>query len=112
MLASHRSSVKLSWREASGEKSRVRVRLRDKHELKGYISQIDQDSFQLEIDQDGFEVHDAKDRLVTLPYAEVEKIRDCKPRPGNAIVGLMIVVVVAVAAIVVLEVAKPKHQYP
>jgi hypothetical protein len=53
-------------RRGTGEKSRVMVRLRDKTEVKGYISQIDATSFQ---------VTDAKTgKAMTLAYNEVEKV--------------------------------------
>jgi len=53
-------------RRATGEKSRVKVRLRDKTELKGYISQIDASSFQVTEEKTG--------KVMTLGYADVEKV--------------------------------------
>jgi len=35
-----------------GEKVRVRVKFRDGHELKGYITRIEEDSFELQTDPD------------------------------------------------------------
>jgi len=58
-----------------GVGAHVRVKLRDKHELKGQITQIDDSSFQLVIDQDGLDAQSEKDRQITIPYAEVDKIR-------------------------------------
>ena len=53
-------------RRGTGEKSRVKVRLRDKTELKGYISQIDASSFQVTEEKTG--------KVMTLGYADVEKV--------------------------------------
>jgi hypothetical protein len=53
-------------RRGTGEKSRVKVRLRDKTEVKGYISQIDASTFQVTEEKTG--------RVMTLAYADVEKV--------------------------------------
>lgn len=53
-------------RRGAGEKSRVKVRLRDKTEVKGHISQIDATSFQVTEDKTG--------NVMTLAYADVEKV--------------------------------------
>ena len=53
-------------RRGAGEKSRVKVRLRDKTEVKGHISQIDATSFQVTDDKTG--------KVMTLAYADVEKV--------------------------------------
>jgi hypothetical protein len=53
-------------RRGTGEKSRVKVRLRDKTEVKGYISQIDATSFQVTDEKTG--------KAMTLAYNEVEKV--------------------------------------
>jgi len=50
----------------TGEKSKVKVRLRDKAELKGYISQIDDISFQLTDKKSG--------KVTTIAYDSVEKV--------------------------------------
>ena len=74
-----------------GEKSRVKVRLRDKTELKGYISQIDDTSFQLTDNKTG--------KVTTVAYDNVDKVG----RPGMARstrIVLYIGIGVAAAAIV------------
>ena len=53
-------------RRGTGEKSRVKVRLRDKTEVKGYISQIDATSFQVTDEKTG--------KAMTLAYNDVEKV--------------------------------------
>jgi len=53
-------------KRAVGEMSRVRVTLRDKTDVKGYISQIDAASFQ---------VTDKKGQVRTIDYAQTVKIR-------------------------------------
>jgi len=50
----------------TGETSKVKVRLRDKTELKGYISQIDATSFQLTDKKTG--------RVTTIAYDSVERV--------------------------------------
>ncbi len=77
-----------------GEKSRVRVRLRNKAEVKGYISKIEDTSF---------EVSDKKiGQATTIPYAEVEKVRGSGLSKGAKIaliVGAAVVVTAAAIAI-------------
>lgn len=53
-------------RRGAGEKSRVKVRLRDKTEVKGFISQIDASSFQVTEEKTG--------KVITLAYTDVEKV--------------------------------------
>jgi hypothetical protein len=53
-------------RRGAGEKSRVKLRMRDKTEVKGHISRIDASSFQVTEDKTG--------RVVTIAYNEVEKV--------------------------------------
>jgi hypothetical protein len=87
-------------RRAVGEKSRVRVKMRRyKLELKGYITQIDEDSFQLQIGPDRLETDNAKERLVTIRYAEVEKVRGPRSRAAN--IGIKVGMAVAISALVV-----------
>jgi len=54
-------------RRGTGEKSRIKVRLRDKTEVKGYISQIDASLFQVTDEKTG--------KVMTVAYADVEKVR-------------------------------------
>jgi hypothetical protein len=50
-----------------GEQSKVKVLLKDKMEVKGYISKIDADSFQV--------THKKNGEARTISYGEVEKVR-------------------------------------
>jgi hypothetical protein len=88
-----------------GEKSKVRVKLRDKYELKGHITRIDEDSFQIQIDPDWLDEQTLKGSLITLSYMEVDKIRGARSRAANAGIGIgMVVAAVAIlAALVVLK---------
>jgi hypothetical protein len=87
-------------RRGVGEKSRVRVKMRRyKLELKGYITQIDEDSFQLQIGPDRLETGKAKQRLVTIRYAEVEKVGGPRSRAAN--IGIKVGMTVAISALVV-----------
>jgi hypothetical protein len=96
-----------------GHQAGVRVRLRGKHELKGHITQIDEDSFQMLVDQGGLDAQSAQDRLITIRYFEVEKIRGPKSRAVNIVtdVGLTAVLLVVLAAIVAGEIVKHDHRY-
>jgi hypothetical protein len=53
-------------RRGAGEKSRVKVRLRDKTDVKGYISQIHTTSFRVTDDKTG--------KAATIAYDSVEKL--------------------------------------
>lgn len=75
----------------TGEKSRVKVRLVDKTEVQGYISQVDGDSFQ---------VRDAKTgKATTIPYDKVDKVGGMGLSKGTKI-GIWVGVGAAAAAIV------------
>jgi hypothetical protein len=67
------------------------VRLRDKSEARGYISQIDSDSFQVTDPKNG--------RARTIEYQEVDKLR----KPGLS-TGAKIAIAAGVAAGVVVAV--------
>ena len=84
-------------RRGAGEKARVRVKLRDGHELKGHITEIDADSFEVLTDADEHCPLPAKERLVTIAYADVVKIRG--PRPLIATIGIDIGLTIAVVTI-------------
>lgn len=92
-------------RRGVGEKSKVRVRLRDKHELKGHITRIDEDSFQIQLDPDWLDQQAVKGSRLTLSYTEVEKVRGARSRAANVGIGIgMTVAAVALlAALVVLK---------
>ena len=100
-------------RRGVGHQARVRVKLRDKHELKGHITQIDEDSFQMVVDQDELDAQTAQSRLITVQYAEVEKIRGPRSRAASVAigVGLTVVLVAVLAVIVVAEVYKQNRRY-
>ena len=54
-------------KRGTGERARVKVALRDKAEVKGYISQIGPDSFRVSDKKTG--------RVVTLAYQEVDRVQ-------------------------------------
>ena len=76
-----------------GERSRVRVTLRNTTEVKGYLSQIDADNFQVTDRRSG--------QVTTIAYQDVTKIRG-----GGMSTGAKIALVtgIGVAAIVILVV--------
>jgi len=49
------------------EKSRVRIRIRDRNEVKGYISQIEADTFQVTDSKTG--------KVTTIAYDTVDRVR-------------------------------------
>ena len=78
-----------------GEKSRVKVELRNKEEVKGYISKIEDASFDMTDKNTG--------HATTIPYADVEKVRGSGLSKGakiGIIVGVAVVAVVVVTAVV------------
>jgi hypothetical protein len=54
-------------KRGAGERSRVRVTLRNQSEVKGYISQIDTDTFQVTGKKSG--------RVTTIAYQDVTRVR-------------------------------------
>jgi hypothetical protein len=92
-------------RRGVGKKARVRVKLRSKLDLKGCITQIEPESFQVQIDPDGVEPLDAKDRLITVSYADVEKVRGPRSRVASigAGIGLTVAFVALLAVILLLQ---------
>jgi len=79
--------------EGAGERSRVRVTLRNTTEVKGYISRIDADTFQVADRKSG--------QVTTIAYQDVTRIRG-----GGMSAGAKIALVagIGVAAIVILVV--------
>ena len=74
-----------------GKQSRLKVTLRDQTEVKGYVSQIGDTSFQI--------TNPKTQDVTTIAYADVKKVR----RPGlSRSVGTAIVVGVAAAALLIL----------
>lgn len=80
-------------KRGAGERSRVRVTLRNTTEVKGYLSQIDADNFQVTDRRSG--------QVTTIAYQDVTKIRG-----GGMSTGAKIALVtgIGVAAIVILVV--------
>jgi len=101
-------------RRGLGEKSKVRVKMRDKHQFTGRISRIDENSFQLQVEPAFLDdLEPAKGTVLRLPYSEVEKIRGARSRPANVAlgVGAVVAVVVVLAADIVLKAARCSHSY-
>jgi hypothetical protein len=84
-------------KRGTGEKSRVRVTLRDKSELKGYISNIDAEAFQVSDRKTG--------RATTVAYQDVERVRGSGLSVGAkiAIVAGVAVGIVVIAALASLQ---------
>jgi hypothetical protein len=94
-------------RRGVGEKSRVRVKLKSKKKLKGFIYHIDDESFDLAVEpEEIIDPQPVKDTVVTIQYDEVEKIQGPRSRAADISigVGVTVVVVVALAAILALEI--------
>jgi hypothetical protein len=96
-----------------GEEARVRVKFRDGHELKGYITRIEEDSFELQTDPDTLDPLPAKDRLTTISYADVVTVRGSKTRAAKtgAHVGETILFIAVVAVLIFLEIIKYNHKH-
>jgi len=78
-----------------GKQSRLKVTLRDQTELKGYVSQIGDASFQI--------TNPKTQDVTTLAYADVKKVR----RPGlSRSVGIAIGI--GVALLIALAISLPK----
>ena len=75
-----------------GEQSRVKVRLRNKAEVKGYISKIEDASFDVTDKNTG--------RATTIPYADVEKVQGSGLSKG-AKIGIIAGAAVAIVAVVI-----------
>lgn len=100
-------------RRGVGEKSRVRVKLRNKLEFKGHITQIEENRFQLQIEPGWLDAETSKDRLVEIYYTDVEKIRGPQSRAAKigTGVGLTVAAIAVVAAIITLEVLKYNREH-
>jgi len=96
-----------------GEKSRVRVKFRDGHERKGYITRIEEDSFELQTDPDKLDPLPAKERLITISNADVIKIQGSQTRAAKigVEVGETILVVAIVAGLIFLAIIKYHHEH-
>jgi hypothetical protein len=80
-------------KRGAGERSRVKVALRNQGEVKGYISQIDADTFQVADKKSG--------RITTVAYRDVTRIRGGGMSAG-ARIALVAGIGVAVAVIFVV----------
>src|SRR5438552_16619947 len=81
-------------RRGVGEKSRVKVRLRNKAEVKGHISKIEDASFDVTDKNTG--------RATTIPYADVERVQGSGLSKGakiGIIAGAAVVTFVVVIAV-------------
>jgi len=91
--ASQAAKVKTGVQQRGiGEKSRVKVRLRNKAEVKGYISKIEDASFDVSDKNTG--------QATMIPYAGVEKVRGSGLSKG-AKIGIIVVAAVVVVAVVI-----------
>jgi hypothetical protein len=92
---------------------KVRIKFRDGHELKGHITRIEEDSFELQIDPDKLDPLPGKQRPITISYADVARIRGSQTRAakigGN--VGGTILIVAIVAGLVFLAILKYHHEH-
>jgi len=92
--ASQATKVKAEvHRRGVGEKSRVKVRLRNKTEVRGYISKIEDESFDVTERKTG--------QVKTIRYADVEKVQGAGLSTG-AKIGLIAGLGVAVVALVIV----------
>jgi len=96
-----------------GEKVRVRVKFREGHELEGYITRIEEDSFELQTDPDKLDPLPPKERLITISYADVIKIRGSQTRASKigVDVGETILFVAIVAGLIFLAIIKFNHEH-
>ena len=81
-------------KRGTGEKSRVKVRLRNKAEVKGYISKIEDASFDVTDKKTG--------RATPIPYADAEKVQGSGLSKGakiGIIAGAAVVIVAVVIAV-------------
>ena len=84
----------------TGEAARVRVELRDKTKLEGYVSEVGADTFA---------VTDASGRTTTVPYAQVGKAHGSNLAKG---VKIAIVVAASVGIVMVLSLVLQRVFYP
>ena len=102
-------------RRGVGEKSRVRVKLRDGLNLKCFITRIEEDSFEVQTDPDRLDAPSAKDRLIAVRYTDVVKIRGPQLRVARigTDVGLTIAVVAVLTGLALLALWKynREHRY-
>jgi len=96
-----------------GEKVRVRVKFRDGHELKCNITRIEEDSFEMQTDPEKLDPLPPKERLITISYADVVKVRGARSRAAKigVDVGETILFVAIVAGLILLAIVKYNHEH-
>ena len=87
-------------KRGAGESSRVRVTLRNQGEVKGYISQIDAETFQVTDRKSG--------RVTTVAYQDVTRVRGGGMSSG-AKIALVAAIGVAVVVILVVLTSQLNH---
>lgn len=93
------------------EKARVRVKFREGHELKGYITRIEEDSFELQTEPDKLDPLPAKERLLAISYADVVRIRGQRSRAAKLGVDVGgTILFVAIVAGLLLAIIKYNHE--
>ena len=92
---------------------KVRLKFRDGHEVKGHITRIEEDSFELQIDPDKLDPLPGKQRLITISYADVAKIRGSQTRAAKigVDVGETILFVALVVGLIFLAIIKYNHEH-
>jgi len=90
--ADHAAKIKLEiQKRGTGERARVKLTLRDKTGVKGYISQIGDDSFELSDQQTG--------TVMTLAYREVDRVqKQGLSTPAKVAIGAAVVAGAMIAA--------------
>ena len=87
-------------KRGAGESSRVRVTLRNQSEVKGYISQIDAETFQVTDKKSG--------RVTTVAYQDVTRVRGGGMSSG-AKIGIVAAIGAAVIVILVVLTSQLNH---
>lgn len=96
-----------------GKKAQVRVKFRDGHELRGCITRIEEDSFELQTEPDKLDPLPQKERLIPISYADVAKIRGSQRRAAKIAVdvGETMLFVAVVAVLIFLAIIKYNHDH-
>lgn len=96
-----------------GVGGKVRVKFRDGHEIKGHITLIEEDSFELQMDPDKLDPLPGKQRAIIIAYADVTKIKGPQRRAAQigVNVGETILFVAIVAGLIFLAIVKYNHEH-
>jgi hypothetical protein len=100
-------------RRGLGAMSKVRVKMRDKHQLTGRIL-LDDHSFQLRVEPAFLDdLEPAKGTVLRIPYSEVEKIRGARSRGADTVMGIGVVAagLAILAAVLVLNWDRCRRSY-